>query len=149
MYPYYFYISSPGWSWIFKVARNGKNKWGYERCSNWRSWSQNGYWGILEYKARFYRYGFISFIITSISILKKCKIAKAEAELQRMEAKLKNETGMAKAQRDFDIKKGKSKFLYSHKAYVLNSNTNTLNNLEISGKIYLKHIKFQRSTTSK
>ena len=34
------------------------------------------------------------------------QIAQAEAELQRMEAKLKNETGVAKAQRDFDIKKG-------------------------------------------
>ena len=38
--------------------------------------------------------------------INKFQIAKAEAELQRMEAKLKNETGVAKAQRDFDIKKG-------------------------------------------
>ena len=33
-------------------------------------------------------------------------MATAEAELERMEAKLKNETGVAMAQRDFDIKKG-------------------------------------------
>ena len=33
-------------------------------------------------------------------------MATAEAELQRMEAKLKNETGIALAQRHFDIKKG-------------------------------------------
>ena len=38
--------------------------------------------------------------------INKFQIATAEAELQRMEAKLKNETGVAKAQRDFDIKKG-------------------------------------------
>ena len=36
----------------------------------------------------------------------KLQIAQAEADLQRVEAKLKNETGIAKAQRDFDIKKG-------------------------------------------
>ena len=33
-------------------------------------------------------------------------MATAEAELQRVEAKLRNETGVAQAQRDFDIKKG-------------------------------------------
>ena len=38
--------------------------------------------------------------------INKLQIAQAEAELQRMEAKLKNETGMAKAQRDFNVKKG-------------------------------------------
>ena len=41
-----------------------------------------------------------------IICINKFQIATAEAELQRMEAKLKNETGVAKAQRDFDIKKG-------------------------------------------
>ena len=37
-------------------------------------------------------------------------MATAEAELQRMEAKLKNETGVLLAQRDFDIKKGRRVF---------------------------------------
>ena len=38
-------------------------------------------------------------------------MATAEAELQRVEAKLRNETGVAQAQRDFDIKKGAISYL--------------------------------------
>ena len=39
-------------------------------------------------------------------------MATAEAELQRVEAKLRNETGVAQAQRDFDIKKGAIVYFY-------------------------------------
>ena len=40
-------------------------------------------------------------------MINKPQIAQANAELQRIEAKLKNETGVAKAQRDYDIMKGR------------------------------------------
>ena len=36
-----------------------------------------------------------------------CKIETANAEMKRIEAELSNETGIAMAQRDFEIKKGK------------------------------------------
>ena len=48
-------------------------------------------------------------------------MATAEAELERMEAKLKNETGVAMAQRDFDIKKGEIQYSFSE---ILNSKKN-------------------------
>ena len=55
---------------------------------------------------------FLALIFENIIYPLKFQIAQAEAALQQMEAKFKNETGIAKAQRDFDIKKG-IKFIFS------------------------------------
>ena len=55
---------------------------------------------------------FLVVIFENIIYPLKFQIAQAEAALQQMEAKFKNETGIAKAQRDFDIKKG-IKFIFS------------------------------------
>ena len=99
-----FFIGHLGWSWIFKVLRESKNKWSYERRSNRRSGGKNGHRGRkIEKNVILIHFCFLYGYHLCIN---KFQIAQAEAELQRMEAKLKNETGVAKAQRDFDIKKG-------------------------------------------
>ena len=61
---------------------------------------------VCKISRTFFHYRLVIFLNSSDLCINKLQIAQAEAELQRMEAKLKNETGVAKAQRDFNVKKG-------------------------------------------
>ena len=62
---------------------------------------------------RFNSFNINWFLMCAIQGINILQMATAEAELERMEAKLKNETGVAMAQRDFDIRKGGIKFSFT------------------------------------